>query len=151
MEKCRKCGVELVVGETWNPSQAKQGSRICKACTIKASRKWQKEHPERFHYLVRKQRLGRPPDDDHNIVVYVLYAPKVKRYKIGQSRNPKRRVREVASDSPVEVELLWHGLCRSSAEVVLHAHFDAKRIHGEWFEGLTDEDLAFIKQQEVKE
>ncbi len=32
MKTCRRCGVELVPGENWYPSQEKHSNYICKTC-----------------------------------------------------------------------------------------------------------------------
>ena len=79
--------------------------------------------------------------------IYILYAPEVNRYKIGQSDYPERRAKEVAAGSPVDIELLWWGLCPGGTEGMLRARFRDQRVRGEWFQSLTDEQIAFIKEQ----
>lgn len=79
--------------------------------------------------------------------VYIMYAPLANRYKIGISKNPQQRQWDINGSSPEEVSLLWWGSCThpTGMAVELHEHFHRQCRHGEWFEGLTDEDIAFIK------
>lgn len=163
MKHCRECGVELVVGENWYSSQAKRNNRICKECHKAYVRMWQATNYSRHRANVdRWQREGRRnkklqeerwAETERGVkYIYLLHAPEVDRYKIGQSSNPERRAHHL-SMGPVEVVLLWAGLCNQAffVEPMLHARFRPQRVRGEWFQSLTDEQIAFIKEQASKE
>ena len=47
MKNCRKCGVELVVGENWYPSCAKRGDYQCTVCHKATGRRWVEENREK--------------------------------------------------------------------------------------------------------
>lgn len=66
--------------------------------------------------------------------VYVLKAGD--RYKVGRSRNPERRLKQIQACSPVPVELVAAVLDENAAalEARMHAIFEPHRAHGEWFE-----------------
>jgi len=67
-------------------------------------------------------------------------------YKIGVSRNPKRRLYDF-SISPVPVEFVWASQIKDARDIErrLHKTFQGKRIHGEWFE-LSQADIEYIKE-----
>jgi len=65
---------------------------------------------------------------------FVYFAPKAGLVKIGFSRNPKRRARELEPDGPVK---LVAGSPRMEKE--LHQWFNVQRVTGEWFR--NDGDL----------
>ena len=46
--KCRKCDVELVVGENWLESYAKKGSCICRKCQKEYKRKYYDDNKEKI-------------------------------------------------------------------------------------------------------
>lgn len=47
LKKCRKCGVELIVGENWYECQSKCYNYICNECTIIKTGANQRANPER--------------------------------------------------------------------------------------------------------
>lgn len=70
-------------------------------------------------------------------------------YKIGISKDPEGRSRNLTTQGSVPVELLvtydtGHYPARL-LEKELHEHFKERRTIGEWFTGLTTEDINFIK------
>jgi len=68
-------------------------------------------------------------------------------FKIGFSRDVKARLRTIASNCPLPVELvcsLPEGLSSKETERRLHKRFRTKRVRGEWFR-LDPEDVEFIK------
>lgn len=44
---CRKCGVELIVGNNWSKGASLKPDCICRSCKTAASRKWVEANPER--------------------------------------------------------------------------------------------------------
>lgn len=65
---------------------------------------------------------------------YVLKA--ADRYKVGRSRHPERRLKQIQACSPVPVELAATILNENAPalEARMHATFKPYRAHGEWFE-----------------
>lgn len=53
---CRKCGVELVAGENWSDSRAKDGSKICKTCDRKQFAAYHAANRERRNAMFRAWR-----------------------------------------------------------------------------------------------
>ena len=86
----------------------------------------------------------KPRRDDENGYVYLIKGEST--YKIGKSKDPRRRTSEVRRDVVEEVELLhyfpsnWY----SRAEWELHQRFKSKSAYREWFD-LADEDVAHIR------
>ena len=76
--------------------------------------------------------------------VYVLQAGPY--YKIGKSKDVDRRIEQLATLPPFDIELV-HTMPTDNMGAVeqdLHRLFNAKRVNGEWFE-LTEEDVAWLK------
>ena len=63
MKHCRKCDAELVVGETWYPSNAKQHSYICTECVKANVRQWQKANPDKTQANNRQWQKANPNYD----------------------------------------------------------------------------------------
>lgn len=66
--------------------------------------------------------------------VYAILARKVNRVKIGYSKDPKRRLRDMITSCPVKLELLGFIPGSLSLESLLHEEAQKRRIRGEWFE-----------------
>jgi len=115
---------------------------LCNSCYDRQRREDNPEGRRRNH---RRYRESSRMEQEH---IYLVYAPDLGRYKIGRSHNPVQRVRSLGG-SPCAVELVWSGPCghASLVERALHARFRDQRAHGEWFKGLTPEQIEFIKQQ----
>ena len=47
MKTCRKCDIELVVGENWTASRAKNGEYICRDCVKAYKAEYYKANPEK--------------------------------------------------------------------------------------------------------
>lgn len=85
----------------------------------------------------------RPRAADEDGFVYLMRGEST--HKIGKSKDPERRLREVLRESGREIDLVhvfqsnWY----SRAEWELHQRFKAKRAHLEWFY-LDDDDIDEI-------
>lgn len=68
--------------------------------------------------------------------VYLIHAVGTYRFKIGRSKEPQGRVRQLAAASPVALRLVGKRRCRDAVaeERKLHEAFASARKHGEWFE-----------------
>jgi hypothetical protein len=67
-------------------------------------------------------------------------------YKIGVSRNVDKRITQLATLPPFDLELVCvlEAADMYTLEHDLHHRFSEKRLHGEWFE-LTQSDVAYIE------
>lgn len=84
-----------------------------------------------------------PPDDVDGFIYVFKCGP---HYKIGFSKDPAKRRKQLATGSPLRVELVhrfWTPFCRQ-IERRLHRKFKEKRGSGEWFT-LSEADVAHIK------
>lgn len=68
------------------------------------------------------------------------------RYKIGCSKNPKRRCKELRLSSSEDHQLIHCFKCRDmyEKEKELHSMFDDEHSHSEWFD-LTEYSILYIK------
>ncbi len=71
--------------------------------------------------------------DSMNGYLYLIEAPSVGRFKIGYSRNPQTRLRELQTGSPVELILRATIPTPVAREVLYHLRLREFRIRGEWF------------------
>lgn len=78
--------------------------------------------------------------------IYLVKAEGLNQYKIGRSRTPNIRLRELQKQSPVSLTLIHLIECKDAgaAETYLHRRFAKRRVGGEWFE-LSSKDVAWIK------
>lgn len=67
-------------------------------------------------------------------------------YKIGQSREPGRRIAQLQAAAHHELELVHVFQCADMAyeERLLHERFAEQRVRGEWFL-LSEDDVAYIQ------
>lgn len=77
--------------------------------------------------------------------VYLLLGENGK-YKIGKSKNPERRCKELSLSSCENHKLIHSFYCKNphSQEQRLHELFNNNRSHSEWF-CLSDKDVKYIK------
>ena len=54
-------------------------------------------------------------------------------FKIGVSNNVRRRVRDIESQCPYPVELIYHGVGEAQDEELWHKVFEHRHHRGEWF------------------
>jgi len=83
--------------------------------------------------------------------VYVVSTgARVGLYKIGRSKNPKRRLKAIRESSPVDVtlECSLYTSDMGLLEALLHQRFARQREHSEWFR-LSYEDLVWIRSLDV--
>jgi hypothetical protein len=79
--------------------------------------------------------------------VYVIHATDLGLFKIGCSKNPSARLRQLVK-SQIPSELVLVHLRKSdsmySDEKTIHTRYAVKRVNGEWFR-LSEEDISEIK------
>lgn len=87
---------------------------------------------------------GELPLDWKRRIGYVYVFENAGLRKIGSSKRPHIRLRALKTAAP-SIEAIHHipSLNYRELEKLLHRHFAAKRVVGEWFR-LSDEDMDFI-------
>lgn len=67
-------------------------------------------------------------------------------YKIGKTKHPQPRIKSLGTQPPFKVKVLFthYVFDAYKYETLLHKHFAAKRMNGEWFE-LSEGDLEEVK------
>lgn len=111
--------------------------------------KWYKPSGKEFKWL-EKAKGGNLADSGY---IYIVRETFLGMYKIGISKNVVRRLIDLQSSIPQDLETIcyFHVLGVYLLEKVLHCSLDRKRVRGEWFE-LTDEEVnnavAFIEGHE---
>lgn len=77
--------------------------------------------------------------------VYLVKAEELNQYKIGRSRTPDIRLKELQKQSPIKLTLIHLIECQDAAvaETYLHKRFAKCRVGGEWFE-LSNKDVVWI-------
>ena len=81
---------------------------------------------------------------DRDMSIYVILETESKRVKIGISRDPERRVRELQVGNSQKLELIAHRKAENgfSDEARLHRIFASDKVRGEWFSTNALEVLA---------
>jgi len=80
--------------------------------------------------------------------VYAIRSRDTGLIKLGMSRDPKRRLRDLSTASSSELELLWSHGGGLSLEAFLHRYFTARHVRGEWFD-FTDVDAVALLNHAV--
>lgn len=77
--------------------------------------------------------------------LYILSCHDGKFVKIGicKENNIQRRIKNLQTGNPYPIKIEWveEREVSNKAEKYLHQCFSDKRVHGEWFEGLTVRDI----------
>lgn len=76
--------------------------------------------------------------------IYVMFDKNTGYYKIGRSKNPKKRHKTLRVGNP-NIELLFFHDGRIRDERRVQAMFEDKKVHGEWY-NLNGKDLTKIKE-----
>lgn len=79
---------------------------------------------------------------------YVYFIEGGTAIKIGFSRSMETRLRKMGTDVPGGAKLLHIEPGTFKTEKILHRHFAAHRLHGEWF-SKAPELLAYIEQRKA--
>jgi len=70
-------------------------------------------------------------------------------YKIGFSKNPKQRLKELKIGNPnLEIVATWATKHNHKLESTLHNNYKHKNINGEWFSLSSDEAESFLERCE---
>jgi hypothetical protein len=86
--------------------------------------------------------------EDRSGYVYLLKAhkPFEECYKIGRTKDPKRRFHDFGVKLPYRIEVLAVMSARDMfrGEAILHSTFASRRVEGEWFR-LSREDVSWME------
>lgn len=85
-----------------------------------------------------------------NSYVYVIGSDGLPHVKIGTSINPQRRLQQLQPHVPVRLSVLWTIPGDHTLERRIHAHLDAYRTHGEWFDLTPLGDPTMVVQEAVR-
>jgi len=89
---------------------------------------------------VNETRAGEPPANGPLLGhpgdgwIYLIGSADHKHVKLGTTENVARRLRELQTGSPVQLQVLWTSPGGRPLEKALHRKLDAYRQHGEWFD-----------------
>lgn len=85
--------------------------------------------------------------------IYVIYSDATGLYKIGRSRNPNRRIKDLmGGGNPFKLKLLHVMPTRDAqqAESIMHQKYHDNRHGGEWFELSRNELSEIMSMKEIK-
>lgn len=109
--QCQCGNIKDVVGSSLRNGQ----THMCQRCTGKIN-----------------GRAGVYVKDRNKPHLYIIKAGTA--IKIGVSKNPERRIRDIQSDCPLPVEILYIGYNEGHEEEMWHIFYAHRKIHGEWFQ-----------------
>ena len=80
--------------------------------------------------------------------IYLIQNLETSKYKIGISKNPKKRVKQLQTGSGEEIKLIHEFKSEFSrkVETAMHNRYGHLRAHGEWFNLSLSEELVFIAE-----
>lgn len=92
---------------------------------------------EMWRFLKNRKRKRKPG------YVYIIWSPMANLFKVGQSKNPKRRIRELKTAIPggLEVTHIIPTDDMDATERFLHEEANHIRVDGEWFDYMRNADL----------
>ena len=66
-------------------------------------------------------------------------------HKIGVSKNPTKRLKQFSLGKQAKIIHVYDSVIPFKLESMLHDIFKHKKISGEWFKDLNEEDIDYIK------
>jgi hypothetical protein len=85
--------------------------------------------------------------------IYLVHAVGTNRYKIGKTGTLTRRIKELRSQSPYPIDVIYYHWSPdpSIEEEILHSYFRQARVHGEWFafHELTEKERQIMPSWET--
>lgn len=80
--------------------------------------------------------------------IYLIQSLESSRYKIGISKNPKKRIKELQTGSNEEIKLIhqYESEYARKIETTLHNRYAHLKTHGEWFSLTLSEEVVFIEE-----
>ncbi|MER0429295.1 GIY-YIG nuclease family protein [Streptomyces microflavus] len=77
---------------------------------------------------------------------YAIRDAETQLVKIGMSKDPNKRLRDLPTGAPGQLELIWPREGGSALEAFLHPHFADRHVRGEWFNFTGTDAGAQISQ-----
>ena len=83
--------------------------------------------------------------------VYLIKSESNSNYKIGISKNPKKRLAQLQTGNDSEIRLICSFKSEhfNLIEKALHSHYQYKRNSGEWFELTLEDEVDFIEKCKI--
>jgi hypothetical protein len=120
-----------------------------KAGMLRSLKRWAAASPERADIAAMLDGIVEEPDPPRRIMGAVYLLRSGRSYKIGCSRAPQQRVRDVQQSLPQPARLV-HAIDTDDPygiEAYWHRRFAEKRSRGEWFKLSADDVAAFRQRQ----
>jgi len=78
--------------------------------------------------------------------IYLIQSQEDGYYKIGVSKHPKKRIKELQTGNSSELKLIWsfESEYPHLVERALQRRYDHLRKEGEWFDLSINEDVSFL-------
>jgi hypothetical protein len=86
------------------------------------------------------------------VFTYIIQCESTGFLKIGKSRTPKARMKNMQTGCPSKLQMVWSW--PEDIERELHSHFESRKVRGEWFDVDIDEAIAiasFLSKQAYRE
>lgn len=80
--------------------------------------------------------------------IYLIQNLETSKYKIGISKNPKKRIKQLQTGSGEELKLIHEFKSEVSKKIesALHGRYKHLNTHGEWFDLSLSEEVVFIEE-----
>ena len=80
--------------------------------------------------------------------IYLIQNLETSRYKIGISKHPQKRIKQLQTGSGEELKLIhtYESDNVRKIETALHNRYSAQNTHGEWFDISLSEEVVFISE-----
>ncbi|MFW5847570.1 MAG: GIY-YIG nuclease family protein [bacterium] len=80
--------------------------------------------------------------------IYLMRSEETGTYKIGKSKNPEKRLKQLQTGSSEKLELIlkFNTKYPSLVESAMHNRFSHLKKHGEWFDLSLSEETSFINE-----
>lgn len=80
--------------------------------------------------------------------IYLIQNLETSKYKIGVSKNPKKRLKQLQTGSGEEIKLIheFKSNFPRKVETALHNRYGHLKAHGEWFSLTLSEEVVFIEE-----
>ena len=80
--------------------------------------------------------------------LYLIHAKTTTWYKIGVTGNIDKRLAQLQTSTPLDLEVIAHCVCHNAygAEAYLHEQYKDNKVKGEWFSLSEDEITTLINQ-----
>lgn len=78
--------------------------------------------------------------------VYLIFSLNEGEYKIGISKYPEKRIKQLQTGNPSELKILYTFKSELSSQIESALHRSYYAVRGEWFSLTIEEELDFLNQ-----